>query len=278
MVNRLIKLSQFNNSSCPVIMGILNVTPDSFSDGGEFLTTDTAVLHALKMAEEGADIIDIGGESTRPGSESVSADEELARVLPVIRAIRQKSGVKISIDTTKAGVAEEAIKAGANIINDVSAGSFDKRMFGIAAKYGVPIILMHMRGLPKTMQVGEIHYDDVVGEIGRYLKERASIAMSEGIPAANIMLDPGIGFGKMVENNMAILKELPRLKSLNCPIVIGVSRKSFLGKILGVEDPKDRLEGSLAAAAIAVKNGADIVRVHDVAATRRFFDVFFPLL
>lgn len=278
MVNRLIKLSQFNNSSCPVIMGILNVTPDSFSDGGEFLTTNAAVLRALKMAEEGADIIDIGGESTRPGSEPVSADEELARILPVIRAIRQKSNIQISIDTTKASVAEEAIRAGANIINDVSAGLSDKRMFGVAAKCDVPIILMHMRGSPKTMQAGEIHYHDVVGEVAEYLKDRASSALLEGVASPNIMIDPGIGFGKTVENNMTILKELPRLKKLNYPVVIGVSRKSFLGKVLGIADPKNRLEGSLAAAAIAVKNGADIVRVHDVAATRRFFDVFFPLL
>lgn len=281
----------------PQLMGILNVTPDSFSDGGDFSDTKVAVNYARQMAEDGADIIDIGGESSRPGSEPVSAEEELRRVLPVIREIKKachSRGRKrespeynsaqeipdnflgddrplISIDTTKATVAREAIAAGANMINDISAGTFDPEMFAVAAKAGVPICLMHMKGRPKTMQAGEIHYDDVMGEIEAYLKERVEVAMAVGVRRENIIIDPGIGFGKTVEHNVTILKELGRLKELGLPILVGTSRKSFIGKILGIDNPKERLEGSLATAGIAVQNGASVLRVHDVAATRRYF-------
>ncbi len=285
----------------PKLMGILNVTPDSFSDGGDFCDPKTAVSHALRMIEEGADIIDIGGESSRPGSEPVSAEEELARVIPVIKSIchcESATGGRsnlpssivfggsprpfgarddkplISIDTIKSLVASEAIAAGANMINDISAGTFDPEMFAVAAKAGVPICLMHMKGRPKTMQAGEIRYDDVMGEIEAYLRERVVAAMAAGIRRANIIIDPGIGFGKTVEHNVTILKELGRLKELQMPILVGSSRKSFIGKILGIDNPKERLEGSLATAGIAVQNGASILRVHDVAATRRYLDIF----
>lgn len=261
----------------PVIMGILNVTPDSFSDGGEHFTFDKAVAHALKMANEGADIIDIGGESSRPGSDPISEDKELQRTIPVISAIRKTSNVPISIDTTKSQVALEAVKAGANMINDISAGTVDPKIFDVAAKANVPICLMHMRGTPKTMQTGDIHYDDVMGEISAYLKGRVDEAIKAGVSKNNIIIDPGIGFGKTVEQNITILKQLETLKLLKHPILIGTSRKSFIGKILGVDDPKERLEGSLATLAIAVKNGANIVRVHDVLATKRFLDIFHQL-
>lgn len=276
----------------PLIMGILNVTPDSFSDGGDFFDCDKAVAHALKMIEEGADIIDVGGESSRPGSEPVSAEEELKRVLPVILEIKAchceesatggrrgnplNSGdsIVISIDTTKSRVASQAIQAGANMINDISAGTFDPEMFSVAAKADVPICLMHMRGNPKTMQTGEIHYDDVVGEIYNFLEERISAAVKAGIKRENIIIDPGIGFGKTVEHNITILKELSRFKPLKCRTLIGTSRKSFIGQILGGVEPNERLEGTLATIGIAVQNGADIFRVHDVAETRSFLTVF----
>ena len=263
----------------PLIMGILNVTPDSFSDGGDFFDHGEAIKHAVRMLEEGADIIDIGGESSRPGSEPISAEEELHRVIPVIKGLCHSKGsyrgsrVLLSIDTTKADVASKAIKAGAGMINDISAGTFDPEMFKVAASFGVPICIMHMRGRPKTMQSGDISYDDVIGEVLAFLKERAAVAVSAGVKRENIIIDPGIGFGKTVENNITILKELKRLKELRLKILIGTSRKSFIGKILGSDNPKERLEGSLATAGIAVQNGANILRVHDVAETKRFLEV-----
>lgn len=255
----------------PVIMGVLNVTPDSFSDGGNFLDPDTAVNYAMRLIEEGADIIDIGGESSRPGSDPVPAEIELKRVIPVIKAIRKRgqAAFPISIDTTKARVAVEAIDAGANMINDISAGTFDKEMFSVAAK--VPIVLMHMRGTPRMMQRGEIHYDDVVGEVCSYLGARISESVKAGIK--DIIIDPGIGFGKTVEHNVTILKELGRLKTLGRPILIGTSRKSFIGKLLNDSPPTQRLEGTLATLAVAVRNGASILRVHDVASAKRFLEV-----
>jgi dihydropteroate synthase len=258
-------------------MGILNITPDSFSDGGDFLLPHNAVTHALKMASDGADIIDIGGESSRPGSEPISADEELARVLPVIQKIREARRGNdmpvISIDTTKAIVASEAISAGANMINDISAGTFDQEMFDVAAKAGVPICLMHMRKNPKTMQADVVHYGDVIEEIKDYLNKRILSAVKAGIKRDNIIIDPGIGFGKTVEHNITILKELKQFKPLGCPILIGTSRKSFIGQILGGLEPKERLEGTLATIGIAIQNGASIVRVHDVKETKRFLEV-----
>ncbi|MBI2341218.1 MAG: dihydropteroate synthase [Deltaproteobacteria bacterium] len=273
------------------IMGVLNVTPDSFSDGGDFFSPENAVNHALKMVSEGADIIDIGGESSRPGSEPVSADEELSRVLPIIRKIRghpREGGDPvnsrdsiflgndrpiISIDTTKAIVASEAISAGAGMINDISAGTSDEKMLKVAAKAGVSICLMHMRGSPKTMQRGDMHYDDVIGEIKDYLSKRILSAEKAGVKRENIIIDPGIGFGKTVEHNVTILKELKKFKTLGCPILIGTSRKSFIGHLLGGIDAKERLEGTLATIGIAVQNGASIVRAHDVKETKRFLEV-----
>lgn len=275
----------------PVIMGILNVTPDSFSDGGEFIDPNKAVAKALQMAEDGADIIDIGGESSRPGSKPVSAEEELRRVIPVIEAIRSGcptlvGEIAISIDTTKSVVAAEAIEAGANMINDISAGTFDSEMFTVAARADVPICIMHMRGNPKTMQSGDIHYDDVVGEICEYLEERISAAVKAGIKRENIIIDPGIGFGKTVEHNVTILKELKRFQALECPVLIGTSRKSFIDHLLangcptlvGSSNAKERLEGTLATIGIAVQNGANIVRVHDVAETCRFWTILATFL
>jgi len=287
------------NLPTPAIMGILNVTPDSFSDGGDFLGEDAALSRALKMAEEGADIIDVGGESSRPGSEPVSAEEELKRVLPVIRGIKnayhphntchpRESGdpvhlevarqpTMISIDTTKAVVAREALSAGANMINDISAGTADLKMFSVAAEAGVPICLMHMRGTPKTMQTGEISYNDVVGEILAYLRDRKAAAIKAGIAPERVIVDPGIGFGKTVRHNLTILRELGRLKELDSQILIGVSRKSFLGTLTGIKEPKDRLFASLAALAIAHQNGATIFRVHDVRPTMEFLGAFSAL-
>jgi dihydropteroate synthase len=259
--------------SKPVIMGILNVTPDSFSDGGSYFNHNSAVAHALQMVEEGADIIDIGGESSRPGSDPISAEEEIKRVVTVIAAIRTKSDIPISIDTTKSQVAIKAFQVGANMINDISAGTIDPKMFGVAADYKAPICLMHMRGLPKTMQTGKIIYGDLMAEICGYLKDRGELAIKAGVDREKILLDPGIGFGKTVEHNIEILKSLAKLKELNYPIVIGTSRKSFIGKILEVENPKERLEGSLATLAVAYRNGANIFRVHDVVSTRNFLRV-----
>lgn len=256
------------------LMGILNVTPDSFSDGGDFFDPELALSRALKMAGEGADIIDIGGESSRPGSESVSLEEEMRRVLPVIQKIRKHSDIQISIDTRRSKVAEECLSAGANMINDISAGTFDPDILKVAAEKNVPICLMHMKGDPKTMQKGEICYDDVVGEICDYLKERVKVAVAAGIKKENIIIDPGIGFGKTTEHNVAILKELKRFKELGCRLLMGTSRKSFIGNLLGIKEPKDRMNGTLATVAIALMNGTDILRVHDVKETKEFCDVF----
>lgn len=260
-------------------MGILNVTPDSFSDGGLFCDPVRAVARALQMVEEGADIIDVGGESSRPGSEPVSVEEELRRVVPVIRALRaelQKRGsdskpIAISVDTTKAVVAAQAVEAGATIINDISAGRFDPEMFSVAAKFGATICLMHMQGTPTTMQQAP-HYEDVVAEVKKFLSERITAAETAGIAREKIWIDPGIGFGKNVEDNIRLLRELNAFQELNCPILIGASRKSFLGALTGAP-VHERLPGSLAAAALAVRNGAQILRVHDVAATKQFLKI-----
>ena len=262
----------------PVVMGILNITPDSVSDGGKFISRNAALEHAMQLIEEGADILDVGGESSRPGSDPVSAEEEMERIVPVVSAIRSVSNIPISVDTTKARVAEEALKAGANMLNDISAGTIDSEMFRVAASNSGPICLMHMRGTPKTMQTGEIFYADCVAEIANYLEERASAACAAGVKRENIVIDPGICFGKRVEDNISILKGVGRLKSLGYPILIGASRKSFIGTILGDVSPQERLEGSLATAAIAVQNGANIIRVHDVMATRRFLKVYRTLV
>jgi dihydropteroate synthase len=244
------------------VMGVLNVTPDSFSDGGEFLDADRAVAHARQMVAAGASIIDIGGESTRPGALPVSAEEQLRRVLPVIQ---QLPGLTISIDTTQAAVAEQALAAGARIVNDISALRGDARMADVVRECGAAVVLMHMQGAPLTMQQ-EPRYDDAVREVREFLAERIAFAEDRGVKRTQIAVDPGIGFGKTVEHNLRLLAQLEQLAGLGCPIVVGASRKSFIGKLLGRE-PHERLPGSLAVAAWAVGHGANVVRVHDVAET-----------
>jgi len=251
-----------------LVMGILNVTPDSFYDHGAFFSRDRALDHALRMIDEGADIIDVGGESTRPFSEPTPRAEELARILPVIEAVRKHSDVPLSVDTYKAVVARAAIAAGADIINDISSLSFDPDMADVVAVSGVPVVLMHIKGTPRDMQKDPI-YKDVVGEIREFFVERIAFAKSAGIDEENIVIDPGIGFGKQLQHNLTIIKELGRLKELGQPLLIGTSMKSFIGRIMGTTALEDRAEGTLASVAMSVWNGADIVRVHDVARTRR---------
>ncbi|MCS6937025.1 MAG: dihydropteroate synthase [Candidatus Bipolaricaulota bacterium] len=254
-----------------LVMGILNVTPDSFSDGGRFYALADALAHARRLIAEGADILDIGGESTRPGAEPVSLEEELRRVVPVVRAVRQEfPKIPISVDTYKATVAEAALEAGATILNDISALRFDPQMVKVAARARVPVVLMHMKGTPQTMQQNPT-YDDVVGEIKAFLRERIALARSWGIE--QIWIDPGIGFGKRVAHNIEILRRLSELRDLGCPILIGTSRKFFIGR-LGTARAEplpvtERLEGTIASTVIAVLNGAQIVRVHDVAAMKK---------
>jgi dihydropteroate synthase len=247
------------NFNKTLIMGILNVTPDSFYDGGLYINPLDAVSHALKMEEEGADIIDIGGESSRPGAEPVSEEENLRRVCPVIEKLINKLKIPISIDTYHPKVAEECIKLGASIVNDIT-GLRNKEMIEIVAKYKVAVVIMHMKGTPKNMQENPT-YTDVVKEIKEYLKKQIEEARKYEIN--NIIIDPGIGFGKTVEHNIEIIKRLNEFKELGVPILIGPSRKSFIGKILNLPE-KERLEGTLAAIAISIYNGANIVRVHDV--------------
>ncbi len=254
-----------------LIMGILNVTPDSFYDGGRYDGVESALERARAMAEEGADIIDVGGESTRPGALPVSKEEEMKRILPVIKAISGDIDVPISVDTYRAEVAEEAIKAGASMVNDITAMRGDDGMAKIVKEYGVPVCLMHMKGTPRNMQKNP-HYDDVMAEITRFLYERAEYAISEGIDNDKIILDPGIGFGKRtgegIEDNCEIIARLAELKSLGYPLLIGASRKTFIGNICNA-GADERLEGSLGAEAMAIANGADILRVHDVRETKR---------
>jgi len=247
-----------------LIMGIVNITPDSFSDGGMFGGVEEAAAYALKMEEAGADIIDIGGESSRPGSEAVSADEEMARVLPLIERLDGLLTIPISIDTTKAAVAHRALGAGAEMVNDISAMSFDERMPGVVADHRVPAVLMHMRGEPRTMQEGDLSYRALMGEIVGFLEERIETAVSAGVDRENIIVDPGIGFGKSTADNIAILRHLRELKALGRPIMVGASRKRFIGQITDRERPEERLEGTAASVTASILNGAHIVRVHDV--------------
>jgi len=248
-------------------MGILNVTPDSFSDGGQFRAHDEALRRAEQMLAEGADWIDIGGESTRPGAAAVELDEELRRVLPLLERLSGRLDVPISIDTRKAEVARQAIDAGATLVNDVSALG-DPEMAGIVAQAGVPIVLMHMRGKPETMQ-NETGYEEIVGEVLAFLRERIQIAEAAGIRGDKIIIDPGIGFGKSTNGNCTLLRQLPRLAELGKPILVGASRKNFIGDILSGAPVEERLEGSLVVAVLAAMQGAQIVRVHDVAPTVR---------
>jgi len=247
------------------IMGILNVTPDSFYDGGKYFDFEKAIEHAREMEKEGADIIDIGGESTRPFSKRIDEKEEMARVIPIIEALKDEIKIPISIDTYKPGVAEAAIGAGAAMINDVMA--LRNGMEKVAMEYDVPVVLMHMKGMPETMQINP-YYEDVMAEIIKFLDERIEFAIKNGIDENKIIIDPGIGFGKRLEDNINIIAHLMELKSLGKPILIGASRKSFIGSILNLP-PEERLEGSIAAHVIAIMNGANIIRCHDVLETKR---------
>jgi len=246
-----------------LVMGILNVTPDSFSDGGDYPDPSAAVERALEMAAQGADIIDIGGESTRPGAEPVLAKEEIRRVVPVVEKIRAQSDILVSIDTMKAETATQALEAGADIINDVSAFGTDPGMVGVAAKTQAGVVLMHMKGSPQTMQQSP-GYENVVQEVGAYLTERIRFAEQHGVRSECVAVDPGIGFGKTVEHNLELLRGLPQLAECGRPVLVGASRKSFIGHITGQKAPEDRLAGSLGAAAWAILHGAHILRVHDV--------------
>jgi len=249
------------------LVGVLNVTPDSFSDGGRYLDPENAIARGVKLAEEGADLIDIGGESSRPGARPVSAEEELERVVPVIRGLRRALSVPLSIDTYKARVARVAIEEGVDVVNDISAMRFDPEMVRVIAAAKVPVVLMHMQGTPRTMQERP-YYRDVVEEVKGFLQERIEFALESGVGPEQILVDPGIGFGKELEHNLALLRGLPALASLGRPILVGPSRKTFIGKILGV-GPEERLEGSLAAAVAAVLAGANMIRIHDVREARR---------
>ena len=258
------------------IMGILNATPDSFSDGGKFDTFETAVNHGIKLAKEGAHILDIGGESSRPFATPISEQEELDRVIPVIEKLSNKINIPISIDTVKAGVAKEALDAGASIINDITAFEKDPAMADLAAQRNVPVILMHMKGTPQTMQL-EPDYNDLMSEITNYLQSRAAYAIKKGVKKNNIILDPGIGFGKTVKHNLVLIKHLEKIIDLGFPVLMGPSRKSFIQNILSKKEHKQisadniRTEyGTLAAVAASVLNGAHIIRVHDVAKARSF--------
>jgi len=244
-------------------MGILNVTPDSFSDGGKYFDKERAVEQALRMQDEGADIIDIGGESTRPGAEKISVKEEISRVVPVIEALADKVKIPLSIDTYKSAVAGAAILSGASIINDISGLRFDPQMPRVAARHNVPVVIMHIKGTPKSMQKKPV-YKSLIPEITDYLREGVEIARNAGVADDKIVIDPGIGFGKTIEHNLEIIKKLNEFSGLEKPILIGPSRKSFIGRILGALPPEERLEGTAAAVALGIFNGANIIRVHDV--------------
>ena len=250
------------------IMGILNVTPDSFSDGGTFLSPERAVEYGLQMEAEGADILDVGGESTRPGSAAVPVHVELKRVLPVIKALSRKIKIPLSIDTKKARVAREAVEAGAEIINDISALNGDRKMAGTAAETGAALVLMHMRGNPENMQKGNLAYDDLLGDITDYLSASIGKAIRAGVSKDAMVIDPGIGFGKTVADNYRIIRRLADLRTLGMPILVGPSRKSFIGNVTG-DEPRQRLEGTAATVSAAIMNGCHIVRVHDVAAMKK---------
>ncbi len=270
---------KFNLNKKTILMGILNITPDSFYDGGKYFSTDNAINHALLMEKQGADIIDIGGESTRPRAKKISSNEEIKRIIPIIEEIVNKTNIPISVDTYKSKVAKKAIDAGASMINDISALRFSKSLVNVVSEYETVICLMHMKGTPKNMQNNPV-YNDITNEIFLFLKERTEFAIQNNIKKEKIIVDPGIGFGKRtgngIEDNCEILEKLGKLKLLNFPIMIGASRKTFIGNICGKNKAliiKERLYGSLAAACIAVINGANIIRAHDVKETRRFLDL-----
>jgi dihydropteroate synthase len=251
----------------PLLLGIVNITPDSFSDGGRFFDTEAAVAHALRLVEEGADLLDIGGESTRPGSHAVTLDEELSRVVPVVRRLAALTSVPLSVDTSKAEVARQALEAGAHVINDITALQGDPAMPQVVRTFGAGVILMHMQGTPATMQA-DPRYEDVVAEVSAFLQARLQACVDVGIAGSRVVLDPGIGFGKTSEHNVRLLAHLEELQRLGRPVCLGVSRKGFLGKVLD-RPLEQRLAGSLAAACYAlIRGSAQILRVHDVAETR----------
>lgn len=258
-----LKNGALDYASRTLIMGIINVTPDSFSDGGRFCDPIVAVQHGKKMVQDGVDIIDIGGESTRPGSDQITPAEELRRVIPVIEGLVQEVDVPISIDTYKAEVAARALEAGAVILNDISALRSDPEMANVVVEHDAGVVLMHMKGVPKDMQL-DPRYDDVVEEVRAFLHERIEVAQRHGVHPEKIIVDPGVGFGKTAEHNLLLLKHLPRFKSLGKPILLGTSRKSFIGRILQAE-VNQREEGTAATVAVGICKGAHIVRVHDVA-------------
>jgi dihydropteroate synthase len=251
-----------HNGARPLVMGVLNVTPDSFSDGGRYFDPGAAVAHAEQLVSEGADLLDVGGESTRPGAQRVEAAEQLRRILPVLSRIAELP-VTISVDTTLSEVARAAVDHGAHVINDISAGRDDPQMFPLAAKVRKPIVLMHMLGQPATMQDAPT-YTDVVAEVSAFLQERMAAAESAGITRDNILLDPGIGFGKQVHHNLTLIRDLSRFTALGRPLVVGTSRKRFIGRITGETTPADRVIGTAASVAWTIANGAAVVRVHDV--------------
>ncbi|HPI56965.1 MAG TPA: dihydropteroate synthase [Syntrophales bacterium] len=252
-----------------LIMGVINVTPDSFSDGGRFRNVDAAVDWGVRLEEEGADILDVGGESTRPGSGRVSRKEEIKRVIPVLEKLVRRIRIPVSVDTMKSEVARAAMDSGAEIINDVSAMRFDRAMLDAMAESGAPVILMHMRGMPRTMQEGDLRYGSLMGDIIRFLGERIGKAVKGGVARENIIVDPGIGFGKKAKDNIRIIRHLRELKTLGRPVALGPSRKAFIGKTTGVEIPAERIEGTAAAVTAAILNGANILRVHDVGFMKR---------
>ncbi|MFG6094445.1 dihydropteroate synthase [Leptolyngbyaceae cyanobacterium CCMR0082] len=261
---------QFNWGERTYLMGVINITPDSFSDGGQFNSVETALKQAEALLAANIDILDLGGQSTRPGAEQISLGEELNRVIPVIEAIRQADNADlnqavISVDTTRATVARAAVEAGADIINDISGATYEPDMLKVAAEKEVPIILMHLRGTPETMQQ-MTDYGDLMGEISKFLREQIEQALAVGVPIQNICIDPGIGFAKSYPQNLEILRKLPDLVELGCPILVGASRKSFIGWILDQPDPKQREWGTAAACTAAIGGGADILRVHNGAA------------
>ena len=263
---RSLDISNFSNLEPPLIMGVLNVTPDSFSDGGNYHDPEKAIKRAMKMVEQGADIVDVGGESTRPFSEEISPEKEISRVLPVIEKLVEEMDVPVSVDTRHPETARKCIDAGACILNDVS-GLRDEAMRELVLETGVSVVIMHMKGNPKVMQENPV-YDDVVDEVGKYLVNRAKSLTSEGFDPVRIFIDPGIGFGKTVEHNLLLIKHLDRLANLGYGVLIGPSRKSFIGKILDL-DVGQRLEGSLVSAVVSTMNGASIIRMHDIEETYR---------
>jgi dihydropteroate synthase len=247
----------------PLIMGVVNVTDESFYDGGRYAEPEQAIAHAIDLVEQGADILDIGAESTRPGANPVSEEDELARVVPVVAEVARRVTVPISVDTTKSRVAQSALEAGAAIVNDVSALRWDTRMASVVAHSGAGVVLMHMQGTPQTMQIAPT-YDDVVAAVMQFFNERMQVALEAGIPQMNIVFDPGIGFGKLLEHNLELLNRLPELAMLDRPLLVGVSRKAFIGRLVG-RAAEHREWGTAGAVALAVDRGARILRVHDVA-------------